>query len=182
MTALLQLYAGTRLSLAAYVQPIVGGRLFAPRWPEASPNRASGIVLLPSTEALQDRLHAINGTGEWLDGAVELTTTDAAFALRASRSGPIAYLEMVRDEEGAADLPALQSAILWADGLLRFGPAQLEIGQARHRQRTMWPMNAALRAIGVTAGDALDEATALGLYEAGETSSLMAFARPIRDG
>ncbi|MDX2288828.1 MAG: hypothetical protein NW217_08425 [Hyphomicrobiaceae bacterium] len=176
MSARLQVFIGPSTVLAGF------SRIAPDTRPLTLPLIPGGVVqsrlfarlgLVPLTEDLQDRLHDTNGTGEWLDGPIDLTTTDLAFAARLSVGAALAYVE-IEPSPGKPDSPAAQAAVLWAAGSVRLGPTYLAGAQALARARPMWPINTVLKALGVEAHAPLDEAGCLGLYAFPDTAALLA--------
>ena len=116
--------------------------------------------------ALLILLHGRYGTGEWLEQPTHpdaappcLTSTDLAFAATASVGTGLAYLET--NYFGGA---GWQSAAVWIDGRLAMRPALVHASEARPPK--LWPINGALRLLGVSASYARladDEFTAFGL-------------------
>jgi len=153
--------------IRAFVGPKAALRPFAGVVPRATAYAlvpAAPYFVLPVTEAVLDALHAAYGTGEWLEGAAPhgapmLTSTDLAFAAKASLGSALAYVETdYFGGEGA------QRAVAWIDGEIAVKPAAF--ATASQRSHTLWPVNTALRAIGVkAAGPAAtgDEFTVMGL-------------------
>lgn len=136
--------------------------------------RRPDLAALPLTEDVLDRLHASYGTGEWLSTGAMLTTTDLELAARASRAGPLAYVETdYFGGEGG------QAAILWRGGERVLGPAAIRAESEHARPRQFWPINAALRGFGIAAAPGLDEFDTLGLGEYRSNEALMAAARPV---
>ncbi|HRK19480.1 MAG TPA: hypothetical protein PK970_11030 [Hyphomicrobiaceae bacterium] len=121
----------------------------------------AGLVVLPLDEALQDRMHRLNGTGDWMDGSgPALSSTDFAFAARASADAPLAYIETDYSEGSG-----LQHAVLWRGGTLAIGPLTLDIQLSEKRPTSLWPINVVLRALGVAATFAEDEFSRTGLAD-----------------
>lgn len=135
------------------------------------------LVVLLFDDELQDRLHSRFGTGDWPENqAANLSTTDQAFAAECSRHGPLAYLQS-ESEAGAT----FQSAALWQNGALTIGPAALDLGGANAgRAASLRPINVALRALGVTALPARDEAMAFGLADFTSNADIRARGWPLR--
>jgi hypothetical protein len=134
------------------------------------------LAVLSLDDDLHDALHRAYGTGEWLDmGAVWLTTTDIAFAARASQAGALAYIET--DYAGGA---GQQSAALWSGGDLALKPTTLDASAVGNRPRSTWPVNAALRGLGVQALGGLDEFDSFGLGAYRSHDDIVARALPLR--
>jgi hypothetical protein len=81
-----------------------------------------------------------------------------AAAAAASEAGRLAWVET--DYVGP---DGRQSAAVWIAGALVMAPASLDTATALRRPAAFWPINAALRAIGVRAAGGADEFTAFGL-------------------
>lgn len=131
----------------------------------------SPFPVLPLTEALHEALHGAYGTGDWLAEGPLLTTTDMAFAAKASRGAGLAYVET--DYAGGV---GQQCAALWRDGALALGPAVLN---GTERAATLWPVNMVLKALGVASRDGVDEILTLGLAGWGRTADIVAAAREV---
>lgn len=156
-----RLFVGPKAALRVIVGVVPRAQVFA-LTPEAS------VYALPLTDELHDGLHRSNGTGEWIefggaDFAPLLTTTDAACAARASLGSALAWIEAVHMRGGVEEVAAV-----WIDGALSMKPNVLRGGE--NRQRSLRPVNMALRLLGVNAGTAGDEFAAFGLarYESNE--------------
>lgn len=133
------------------------------------------IAALPLTEEVHDALHRVNGTGDWLEQGPRVSSSDMAFARRLSEQGPIAYLEIDYGGDGFQ-----QSAMLWMGGELSLGPITMTDEQGRTRAAHLWPVNQALRALGIRAHGGLDEFTAFGLGAFRSNEAILAGARPLR--
>jgi hypothetical protein len=118
----------------------------------------AALAVLSLDDELHDALHRAYGTGEWLDQGPSLTTTDLAFAARTSEAGAVAYVQ-TRYFGGAGS----QSAALWIGGALTLKPIELDQKAAGNRARSTWPINAALRGLGVQAAAGHDEFDTFGL-------------------
>jgi len=122
--------------------------------------RGASVLVMPLDDGVREGLHRANGTGEWLDlGAGDfaplLTTTDAAFFMRASAGSALAWFETRQDAFGL-----WQAAAVWIDGAVAMRPNLLRAGE--NRPRSLRPVNAALRLVGIAAQGG-DEFAALGL-------------------
>ena len=172
MSLALALFAGPPDVLARFeaLLPVTAGPLATCFWllPGAE------LAVLPLTEALHDALHRANGTGDWLDTGARLTTSDLAFAAGVSRTGPLAYLET-----DGVDGDVQQSALVWASGTLVLGPLFLSGGQAVVPPRHLWPINAALRGLGLRARAGSTEFDTFGLGQFGSNEAILSFARPV---
>ncbi len=119
----------------------------------------ASLFVVPYTDELQDDIHGANGTGEWLAEGPRLSSGDMTFAARASATAKIGYLE-TEYFGGAGE----QSAALWAGGRLVLGPLSLRMdGYGAGRPRSLWPINAVLRGLGVEARGEVDEFDVSGL-------------------
>ena len=132
------------------------------------------IAALALTDAVHDALHRANGTGAWADQGPRLSSSDMAFAQRLSERGPLAYLET--DYAGGA---GYQSAMLWIGGGVALGPMTMTVEQGRSRAARLWPINAALRGLGVRADEGGDEFSRFGLVRYGSNDAIVAHGRPI---
>jgi hypothetical protein len=81
----------------------------------------AALAVLSMNDDIQDALHKAYGTGEWLDDGAGLTTTDLAFAARASETGALAYIETAYFGGSGR-----QSAVLWFGGDVTIKPTSLE--------------------------------------------------------
>lgn len=133
----------------------------------------SDLLVLPFDEAVQDALHRVNGTGDWPpEASCALSTTDMAFAAETSRRGPLAYLET--DYHGPS---GRQTAALWMTGQSVMPPTTIDVATALSRPPTFWPINAALRSLGVEATATADEFTTFGLRAWTSNADIHAHAR-----
>lgn len=146
-----RLFAGPAGALLPFLGAAPGARAFA-----LTPG--ADILVLPLTDDMHDALHARYGTGEWLSAGPRLSTGDLAFAAAASRGAVLAYLET--DYSGGE---GEQCAVLWRDGAEVLRPTRMSLEAARTRPPYLWPINAALRGLGLAAGAGQDEFSALGL-------------------
>lgn len=158
------LFAGPIGALRAYLD-IVGASCAFALTPGAE------LLVLPLTDDTLDALHEHYGTGEWLPSGPRLSTGDLAFAMDASRSSALAYLQT--DYFGNA---GEQCAILWRGGSEVLRPACMDAEIARTRPPAFWPINAALKGLGVVAPAGLDEFTAFGLGHFRTNESIIAGA------
>lgn len=135
---------------------------------------ATDLFVLTVDDDLLDALHRINGTGEWLDHGARLSSTDLAAAARASKECALAYLET--DYAGGS---GSQSAAVWHDGDTSLKPTTMSIDELHRRAAQFWPVNAALRAIGVVAAAGEDEFTTFGLAAHSTNTAILADGRPV---
>jgi hypothetical protein len=116
-----------------------------------------GIWLLPITRPLWaggDTAGAVPfGQNFYL-----LSAEIEAIACQASRAGLVAYLE-AEIFGGAGD----QAAVAWRDGEVCLGPFTTQGWAQEPSNRVQWPLNRALRELGVARGEAFDEFDAVGL-------------------
>ena len=122
------------------------------------------LFVMPLTQIVRDQLHAANGTGEWPEifvGAT-LTTTDLAWSARASVGSALAWVARTADVTEASNH---QSAAVWIDGGVAMKPTQMS--ENDRRPRKLWPVNMALRLLGVeteiASGPFQDESVTFGL-------------------
>ena len=129
---------------------------------------------MPISENVHDELHAAYGTGDWLEEGALLTSTDLAFAASASRAAPLAYLQTdFFGSEGE------QVAMLWRDGGLALTPMRLSSTLMQSRAPSFWPINIALKGLGVVASPSEDEFTTFGLGDWRHTEDILAHAPQI---
>lgn len=147
----IRLFAGSRRVLAPYEALHPMARLFA-----LTAN--ADVVVLPVDDDLHDAMHQAYGTGEWLEGPPLISSGDMAFAARASEAGPLAFLETSYFGGGGH-----QAAVLWTSGLLALGPMVMKASDQERRPARLWPINAALRSLGVVPEEGEDEFQAMGL-------------------
>ena len=139
---------------------------------------APAALALVLTDEAHEALHAANGTGEWLDFATEesgprLTTTDMAFAARASMGSALSWIETCY-EGGQGE----QVAAAWIDGALAMKPNLLRTKE--NRPRSLRPINVALRLLGLTPSIAgHDEFEAFGLTHYCSNEAILARARAV---
>ena len=107
---------------------------------------AARLLVLP----LDETIHEIGGP--------LLTSSDMAAAAKASEVDRVAYLET-----DYLDGDGLQHAVVWQGGILTLGPLTLDVSQSRSRHASLWPVNVALRSLGVEADMWRDEFTVFGL-------------------
>ena len=147
-----KLFVGPLLVLRPFLEVSDHAGIYA-LTPDAS------LFVVPYSDELQDDIHGANGTGEWLEDGPRLSTGDMTFAARASATAKIGYLE-TEYFGGAGE----QSAALWAGGQLVLGPLSLHVdGYGAGRPRSLWPINAVLRGLGVETDGRMDEFDAIGL-------------------
>jgi hypothetical protein len=157
-----RLFVGTKAALRVIVGIVPSAEVFA-----LTPGES--VFALPLTDGVHEGLHRANGTGEWIEfGGADfvplLTTTDVTCAARASIGSALAWIETAHAGETVEEVAAV-----WIDGALAMKPNVLRAGE--NRQRSLWPVNMALRLLGVSAaGAGVDEFTAFGLgpYETNE--------------
>ena len=148
----MKLFVGPLLVLRPFLEVSDHAGIYA-LTPDAS------LFVVPYGDQLQDDIHGSNGTGEWLEEGPRLSTGDMTFAARASGTAKIGYLE-TEYFGGAGE----QSGALWVGGQLVLGPLSLHMdGDGAGRPRSLWPINAVLRGLGVEAGGRMDEFDAFGL-------------------
>jgi hypothetical protein len=133
------------------------------------------LAVLSLDDDLHDRLHRAYGTGEWLDAGPNLTTTDMAFAARASEAGALAYVQTAYFGGAGA-----QCAVLWGGGDVAMKPAWLDKVAVGNRSRSTWPINAALRALGVRAAAGHDEFESFGIGLYRTHDAILARALPVQ--
>jgi hypothetical protein len=117
---------------------------------------ATSLWVLPLDDDVHDALHLRFGTGEWLKTGARLTSTDLMTLGRLAAGSAMAYVET--DYFGSV---GTQSAVIWRDGQVAMQPVTLDAKVTRPPQ--FWPINAALRALGVMAKPPEDEFTTFGL-------------------
>lgn len=132
---------------------------------------AAEILALPLDDDLHDALHRVYGTGEWRREPPLLSTGDMTFAAGVSVAGPLAFIETRYFGGGG-----YQAAVLWQDGATIFGPHMMKAADQERRAASLWPVNAALRSMGIVAGEGHDEfhAFGLGFYRSNEDVWAMA--------
>jgi hypothetical protein len=116
----------------------------------------AALWVLPLEDEVHDALHAAFGTGEWLRSGAQLTSTDLLTIARLSQGSAVAYIET-----SYSGPKGTQSAALWRDGVVAMQPVTLDASVSRPPQ--FWPVNAALRSLGVIARPPDDEFTVFGL-------------------
>ena len=146
-----RLLAGPPGALRRYLDVLPGAAIYA-----LTPGAAH--LVLPLTDDIHDALHSVYGTGEWLAEGPRLSSGDLAFAIEASRGTALAYLETVYFG-GAGE----QSAMLWVGGGEILRPTRMTAAEARTRPPAFWPINVALKGLGVRAAPGADEFTTFGL-------------------
>lgn len=161
--------------LVAHPEVLQRYRTVAPQAVAYTLTAGASLAVLPLTDDLQDALHKSYGTGEWWEEAAGITTTDAAFAARASQAGPLALIET--DYFGGT---GSQCAALWSGGDLVMRTAWLDSAALRNRPRATWPINAALRGLSLAAAHGLDEFDTLGLANYRSNDDVAARALPVR--
>lgn len=148
----LRLFVGPLIALRAFGQASAHAHIFALQ-------QGAELCVVPLGDDLQDDLHRICGTGDWLETGPRISTGDMVFAARASQVAALGYVE-TEYFGGVGE----QSAVLWRNGLLALGPTTMTTdSRTAGRPRSLWPINAVLRELGVTAGTHHDEFDAFGL-------------------
>lgn len=175
MSHSVRLFAGPRLALRPFLEAVPNTRIYAL-------TREAPAFVLPVEDNVLDRLHARNGTGEWLDSPTHpdtapprLTTTDLAFAAHASVGSALAYLET--EYFGGQ---GWQSAAVWIDGQLAMRPALAHSGERRAPK--LLPINGALRMLGVEANyahPADDEFSRFGLPDFRDHDAIASKGLPV---
>lgn len=163
-----RLFAGSARVLSAYTALHPMARAFAL-------TSGAAILAVPVDDDLHDAFHHAYGTGEWLDGAPLLSSGDMAFAANASRAGPLAFLET-----GYFGGAGHQAAVVWIGGELALGPAAVKAADQALRPPSLWPINAALRLVGVVAADGEDEFQSFGLGFYRSNEAIWSMARQVR--
>ena len=141
-------------------------------------------VVLPLDDETLDALQDTYGRGEPIPGVMRLTSSDAAFAMKASEAGWIAYIET-----GFFGGKGQQGAALWHRGAEVIAPHGSSItlpapssspgllGEIRKHifkadtgmqtspdgTRNSWPINTVLQRMGIEAGALTDPFEAFGL-------------------
>jgi hypothetical protein len=142
--------------LVGPMQPLRAVQSLAPMAQIFALTPAASLWVLPLEDDVHDALHLRFGTGEWLKTGARLTSTDLVAFGRLTAGSSMAYIQT--DYFGST---GTQSAALWRDGQLAMQPVTLDAKVARPPQ--FWPINAALRALGVVPQPPDDEFTAFGL-------------------
>ena len=135
---------------------------------------AADVLALPLSHDLHDALHAAYGTGEWLDAGARISTGDQIFASQASRGSALAYLE-IHTFGGVGE----QSAALWLDGHTVLKPTTLAADLAARRAPAFWPINVALKGLGIAPAADGDALAVVGLAAFRSNEDLVANAREI---
>ena len=159
-----RVFAGPLIALRAFERISRHARVYA-LTPDAP------VFVVPFNEDLEDDVQQLQGTGDWLQTGPRLSTGTMAFADRASQGASLGYLE-TEYFGGIGE----QSAVLWQNGVLTLGPLSMSndsSGAVGRRPRSLWPVNAVLRGLGVRSAGHDDEFDALGL---GAYRSLAAIA------
>jgi hypothetical protein len=165
----IRLFAGPLPALRPFLAAAATARIFA--------LGSADIVVFPLTDDVHDDLHAAYGTGNWLVDGPLLTTTDLAFAADASRGSGLAFLST--DFFGAS---GEQCAILWRDGGLALKPMRLSSELMQARSPSFWPINIALKGLGLLARPGEDEFTTFGLGRWRQTEDIVALAPEVSAG
>jgi hypothetical protein len=161
-----RLFVGPMQSLRALQGEAPSARIFALH-PLAT------LWVMPLDDHVHDSLHRRHGTGEWLGNGPSLTSVDLMIGARASTGSELAYLET-----NYAGPDGTQSAALWRDGRLILGP--ITLAAAVPRPARFWPINAALRGLGVVASPPQDEFIAFGLVPYRSHDAIYAQASEVR--
>ena len=169
MDDVLQLFVGLAEALRPFLALAPGARLY-------SLTRGATLAVLPLDDAIQDALHRRFGTGQWPERQrLLLSTTDQSFAADCSARAPIGYVEWVR-----SDATDLQSAAVWQHGRLTLGPTTLDLrGTGAGRPKSLWPVNVALRTLGIAAATAGDELAVFGLADYFANADIHAHGWPL---
>jgi len=167
MEHVLRLFVGPVPALAALAGGAPDARIY-------ELTAASDLLVLLLDDGLHEALHAAYGTGEWLESGPRLTTRDLAAGAAASRGAGLAYVEIE-----AGDGEGRQSAVVWIDGALAMHPVTMSVRERRARAPAFWPVNAALRALGVKALGGVDELSTFGLAGLRDASDLEAAGRSV---
>ena len=169
MDHVLRLFVGMPDALQPFLALVPDVRLYAL-------TRHGTLAVLPFDDALQDALHRRFGTGQWPAGQrLLLSTTDQSFAADCSARAPLGYVEMLTD-----DVADLQSAAVWQHGRLTLGPTTLDLrGTGAGRPKSLWPVNVALRTLGISAATAGDELSVFGLADYFANADIHAHGWPL---
>ncbi|MBU2581212.1 MAG: hypothetical protein KJ622_05810 [Alphaproteobacteria bacterium] len=164
----LRLFAGPLMAMRAFADASDHARIYRLR-PEGA------LYVVPLDDDLHDDLHSIVGTGDWLENGPRISTGDMVFAARASKGAAVAYLE-TEYFGGIGE----QSSALWKDGQLVLGPLHMD-GSASRRPRSLWPINAALRGLGVRieGSQYVDEFEIFGLLDYRSHDDIAAKGHPL---
>jgi hypothetical protein len=164
------LFVGSAGSLRRFIELLPAARAYT-----LTPD--SDLAVLPFDEPLEAAVQRRHGIGDWpAEQALLLSTSVQFFAAECSLQAPLAYLETHYDETGGQ-----QSAVLWQGGRAVVGPATLDIsGVGAARAPTLWPINVALRAMGVHAAAPQDEFSTFGLGAFRDHAAIHARAWPYR--
>lgn len=161
----------------AFVGPLTALRPFVAAAPVARVfelHAGAPLPLLPLDEVVHEALHTAYGTGDWIEAGPLLSSTDLAFAAKASRGAALAYVET--DYFGGA---GRQCAVLWRDGAVVLKPTEMDAETGRTRPRSLWPINMALKGLGIIAAAGGDEFTVSGLGGWRHTEDIIAQAREL---
>jgi hypothetical protein len=142
--------------LVGPMQPLRAVQAVAPMAHIFALTPVATLWVLPLDENVHDALHLRFGTGEWLKSGAQLTSTDLVSLGRLSVGSELAYIETAY-----VGTKGTQSAVVWRDGQVAMQPVSLDASISRPPQ--FWPINAALRALGVVARPPEDEFTRFGL-------------------
>jgi hypothetical protein len=164
------LFVGSSSALRRFVELLPSARAY-------TLTSDSDLAVLPFDEPLEAALQRRHGIGDWPEGqSLLLSTSVQFFAAECSLAAPLVYLETHYGETDGQ-----QSAVLWQGGRAVVGPATLDItGVGAGRAPTLWPINVALRALGVRAIAPQDEFSTLGLGTFRDHAAIHARAWPYR--
>lgn len=163
----LHLFAGHLEVLRRYTEIVPQAKLYRL-------SAGAELAVLPVDDDALDALHKIYGTGEWND-TLRLTSTDLAFAAETSRRGSLAYLET--DYFGGT---GAQAAAMWSGGALALRPLAMSTENGIGRPPATWPINAALRLLGVEPPAGFDAFEAFGLGRYRSITDVATRALPLR--
>ncbi len=165
----IRLFVGHPRVLERYTAAVAAARVYYL-------TRGAELSVLPCDDELLDALHQIYGTGDWLATlTLSITTRDIAFAMTTSTVGALAYLET--DYCGGT---GVQSAALWIGGAAALKPMAMTSDAAGNRPRSTWPINAALRGLGVKAAAGFDEFDSFGIGNYRGNTEIVAHALRVR--
>lgn len=117
---------------------------------------AEGLGLLPLTAELE---REAGGAASGPFAGLRLGAALAAAAVELSKSGPVAFVEAAY-----GDGRDFQASVLWQNGRVTAGPLKADtVWDPRDEDLCERPVNAALRALGISADGPGDEWDAVGL-------------------
>ncbi|MEL7475213.1 MAG: hypothetical protein AAGJ55_03160 [Cyanobacteria bacterium J06555_12] len=157
--------------LAVHQIQVIVGKLegvsqLAEKWLQPTRDLGQGVGLLPASKNLVEDVDELigEGSGRVYPELDHLTRSLASMLQRESHAWRLAYLET--EFFGGS---GRQAAAVWDAQALIFGPKASESEWDSTNQIWVvdsgWPINEALRLIGVEADDRRDEFEALGLHE-----------------